>query len=73
MIVKPFNNPRVLYQTADDDLGIAEPAITASVDNGGLIILNQEGRDLLVNAATVPELIRMLRDLRDASSEVRNG
>lgn len=70
MITKLFNNPRVLFQKADDaETGIPEPAIAASTDGTGLIVLEQDGRSLLVNRASVPELCRMLRDL--AKSEVK--
>ena len=67
MITKLFNNPHVLSQTADDDdCGIAEPAISGSTDASGLIVLVQEGREILVNRKSVPELCRLLRKLAQA-------
>ena len=63
MITKLFNNPHVLSQTADDDFGIAEPAISGSTDASGLIVLGQDGREILVNRKSVPELCRLLRKL----------
>lgn len=65
MITKLFNNPHVLSQSPDeaDGLGIAEPAISASTDASGLIVLVQEGREILVNRKSVPELCRMLRKM----------
>lgn len=61
MITRLFNNPHVLYQGAAED--IPEPAITASTDASGLIVLSQEGRDLLINSESVNELCRLLKKL----------
>lgn len=66
MIIRQNNSPRVVFQTPDDADSIAEPAIAASRDANGLIILNQEGRDLIINRASVPELVRVLRELGNA-------
>jgi hypothetical protein len=69
MIRKLFNNPRVLDQTADEDGAMEEPAISLCTDAGGLIILNQCGREILVNKKSVNELCRVLKELRDATEE----
>ena len=69
MIEQLYNHPHVLYQTADEDPGIAEPAIAGSVDNGGVIVLSQEGRDIIVNQGSVPDLCNLLRKLRAAAKE----
>lgn len=67
MITTLFKNPRILYQTADDqDHELPEPAIGASNDATGLIVLEQDGRHILVNRASVPELCRLLKDLAKA-------
>lgn len=63
MIARQYRNPLVIYQTPDDVGSIAEPAIAASHDDMGLIILNQEGREMLINRASVPDLVRALREL----------
>lgn len=63
MIARQHRNPLVVFQTPDDAGGIAEPAIAASHDDMGLIILNQEGREILINRATAPDLVRALREL----------
>ena len=63
-IKKLFNNPHVLYQTSDDEFGIAEPAISVCVDAGGLIILNQEDQEILVNRASAKELCKLLHTLK---------
>ncbi len=69
MITKLFNNPRILSQTADDDSAIEEPAIALHTDASGLIILNQCGREILVNKKSVNELCKVLKELRDATKE----
>ena len=64
MSTKLFNHARTLQQKPDSECEIPEPAISASVDVSGLIWLEQEGRCILVNRASVPELCTMLRDLK---------
>ncbi len=71
MICKLFNRAQVLYQTADDDFDIAEPAIGVSIDDSGIIVLQQEGSSIVINRGTVNELCKVLRTMRDA--EVSNG
>lgn len=63
MITKLFNNPHVLFQGYSED-GMAEMAIGASVDSGGTIVLEQEGRHLIIAPASVPELCKLLRKLQ---------
>lgn len=69
MITRLFNNPHVLTQSCAEDMGLPEPAIAACTDACGLIVLSQEGRDLLVNPESVNELCRLLKKLRDAGSK----
>ena len=71
MITRLFNHAHILFQTGDDAFMIPEPAIGASLDSNNIIVLEQEGRHLVINRATVPELRRLLRDLanRGATSE----
>ncbi len=40
-----------------------EPALLMHRDAGGLIIITQEGRDILIQPETLPELIKQLRRL----------
>lgn len=61
MIVRQYRNPLVVFQKPDTDDSLAEPAIAVSTDAGGLIILNQEGRDILINRASLPDLIKALK------------
>jgi hypothetical protein len=62
-VTKLFNRPTVLYQTVDDDMSVPEAAISGCLDASGLVCLSQEGRDIIVNRASVPELCKMLRTL----------
>lgn len=57
-----FNHPRLVSQTPDDIESIAEPSIGISQDTGGLIIMAQEGREILVNRATVKELCKAMQE-----------
>ena len=66
MITRLFNHAHVLFPGSDDEHGVSEQAIAASIDNGGLIVLEQEGRQILINRGSVNELCRLLRTLRDA-------
>ncbi len=71
MITRLFNHAHVLFQTDDGDGLMPEPAIGASIDANGVIVLEQEGRHIVINRPSVNELCRLLRTLRDA--EVRHG
>jgi hypothetical protein len=55
-----YNNPQILYQTADDDSLPPEAAITISTDNTGLIVLGQERDGIVVNRASARELAKVL-------------
>ena len=68
MITRLFSNPHVLHQSCAEDMGLPEPAIAASTC-GDLILLSQEGRELLVNPESVNELCRLLKKL---AKEVRH-
>ncbi len=72
MITTQFKNPRVLYQVADDDLGLPEPVIAGSTDASGLIVLSQEGREILLNRASVNEFVKMVRQLKEAGAEAQS-
>ncbi|AWB79599.1 TPA: hypothetical protein UL939_000550 [Stenotrophomonas maltophilia] len=67
MITKLFNNPHVLFQPTDEN-GFNEVAIGASVDGGGMIVLEQEGRHIVISPGAVPELCRLLRQLQKEGS-----
>ncbi|HFT6991358.1 MAG: hypothetical protein KH046_00610 [Stenotrophomonas maltophilia] len=63
MITKLFNNPHVLFQPTDRN-GFNGVAIGASVDGGGMIVLEQEDRHVVISPDAVPELCRLLRKLQ---------
>jgi hypothetical protein len=66
MIEKLFNHPHILHQTAiPDSCDIPNSPIAGHIDNGGSIVLSQEGRDIVVDRLSVPELCQMLEMLAD--------
>jgi hypothetical protein len=67
MIIRLFNHAHVLYQETDEACAMAEEAITASVDAGGTIVLEQDGRHICLNPASVNDLCKLLRELRKAA------
>lgn len=46
-----------------DDRGPGEPALLVQVDACGLLSINQEGREVLIQPETLPELFKQLRRL----------
>jgi hypothetical protein len=69
MIVKLFNHPHILHQTPDSDTDMANSDIAGHIDNGGTIFLEQEGRSICINRASVPELCKLFKML--AAKEVK--
>lgn len=69
MITKLFNHAHVLFQTSDDDGLLAESAIGASIDANGVIVLEQEGRYIVINRASINEMCKLLRKLHDIGVE----
>lgn len=67
MIRKLFNQPHVLYQTSDE-VGIYNDPIAVHVDSGGTIVLTQQDADICIDAASVPELCRLLKKLAEGKS-----
>lgn len=63
MITRLYNNPHILNQSCSDEFGMPEPAIAASTDASGLIVLSQERRELLINPESVNELCRLLKKM----------
>lgn len=53
----------VIWQPYDDDRGPGEPALLVQRDASGLLLITQEGRDVLIQPETLPELFRQLRRL----------
>ena len=53
----------VIWQPYTEDCGSGEPALLVQRDASGLLVITQEGRDILVQPETLPELIKQLRRL----------
>lgn len=53
----------VIWQPYDDDRGPGEPALLVQVDACGLLTITQEGREVLIQPETLPELFKQLRRL----------
>ncbi|WJN60888.1 hypothetical protein [Pseudomonas sp. SO81] len=53
----------VIWQPYLDDRGPGEPALLVQVDACGLLTITQEGRDVLIQPETLPELFKQLRRL----------
>lgn len=62
MITHMHNHPRLITQTTDNECEIPEPAIGVSQDSSGLIVLVQEGREILIDKSTVNDLCKALRE-----------
>jgi hypothetical protein len=69
MIEALYQHAHIVYGSWDDDLGQPESAIGVSVDNGGVVILQQEGRALNIQPRDVPELCKALRAVVKAATE----
>lgn len=53
----------LLHQTSLDEDKPPEYPIVVARDTGGLLCLPQEGRDLVLDPGTLPELFKLLRSL----------
>lgn len=53
----------VIWQPFVEDRGAGEPALLVQCDATGLLVITQEGRDILIQPETLPELIKQLRRL----------
>ncbi len=67
MIIEPFNEVNVLYQTADSKCDMANPAIVISMDAGDTVVVNQEGSEICLNKASIPELVKILNKMKNLS------
>lgn len=61
MIQTLLSNSSLLHQTADDESNVAEPPVVLARDTSGLVVLSQEGRDICLNVASLPELVKWLK------------
>lgn len=53
----------VIWQPFIDDRGPGEPALLVQRDASGLLSITQEGREVLIQPETLPELFKQLRRL----------
>jgi hypothetical protein len=63
------NGGVVVWQTAEED-GAPELPVLIHVDAGGMIVLSQEDRDLVVAPRTVEDLCVTLRKIRGRSKNL---
>tara|TARA_R110000851_G_C13102500_1_gene568972 strand:+ start:38116 stop:38340 length:225 start_codon:yes stop_codon:yes gene_type:complete len=71
-IEKLLHAPHLVHQTCSDEMSIAEPAIAVCHDANPIIVISQEGRDVLVNLETVNELCRAIKAVKRLAEEARN-
>ena len=69
IILKLFNRPHLLHQTADSEADMPNAPIAGYIDNGGKICLEQEGHSICINRASEPELCKLLK--KPATLEVK--
>lgn len=55
--------PAVIWQPFVDGNHQGEPALLVHSDSTGLLIIQQEGREILIQPETLPELIKQLKRL----------
>ena len=60
MIEKLFRSPHILHQTPDSRDDAPNAPVAGCIDASGTLLLSQEGREICVNCASVPELKKML-------------
>lgn len=76
-IEKLFFAPHLVYQTPDDAMDIAEPAVAVHYDSAPVVVISQEGRDIVLNPASINDLCRALKQVKAAvereKQEARNG
>lgn len=63
MIVKPHKESRIIYQSTTEDMPVPEPAILVEVYTD-IFNLSQEGATLAIGYETIPDLIKVLRELK---------
>jgi hypothetical protein len=62
------NGGVVVWQTAEED-GPPELPVLVHVDAGGMIVLSQEGRDVIVSPRTVKDLCESLKKITGGCSK----
>lgn len=62
MIVKGYNQVRVIYQAGESDNEIGNEAIMVHIDNGGTLILSQGSDTIVLNRGTLKEIAAAGKD-----------
>lgn len=64
MIGRIFNEAHVIWQEIRDDaVDMPNEAIAVCIDNGGTIVIRQRGEEICLNKETVPDLVKLLKQL----------
>lgn len=71
-IEKLLHAPHLVHQTCSDEMNIAEPAVAVCHDANPIIVISQEGRDVLVNLETVNELCRTLKHVKAIAQQYQD-
>lgn len=61
MLTKTLPDSVLLTQTQDEESCLPEAPVLLARDATGLVCLTQEGRDIILNVASLPEVIKWLR------------
>lgn len=64
MIVRTYSNVVVIYQAGPDDDTFPEPAIIVQHEASPLIVVSQEGREIVLNIESVDEFVKALREMK---------
>ena len=67
MIVKLLYNSHIIY--AEELPGEGEPAVTVSLDAGGTVVMQQEGREILHSQSMAREASKILKKLADVANK----
>ena len=71
-IEKLMHAPHLVHQTCGDEMSIAEPTIAVCHDANPIIVISQEGREVLVNLETVNELCKALKHVKAIAQQYQD-
>ncbi len=72
-IEKLFFAPHLVYQTPDDAMDIAEPTVAVHHDSTPVVVISQEGRDIVLNRASINDLCKALKQVKIAAQEYQEA
>ena len=61
MITKMFNHPRMITQI-DEEGFVSDMPIACSVDNFGYVVIEQEGRRVVIAKSSLTDVIKTLQE-----------